>query len=726
MGLSAKRLTVFCDFGDSMAVRMVGRQDFSAMKCLPDTKSVRPAKISMTNPSTPASPSGNASGNASGVPASAPPEANAARSFWPTSLAGWALVVGLAVWFVNWVVSAQRSLGETPWWKTLLDLASLGAVVPVLYWLYRGMRWVLERLLWRLRRRLLVTWFLIGFLPLCLLLLLAVMFGYILLSQTNVNLARRQLDVYLAESRAATQALSQELNAKPANPAALVQTRATILEPLFPQLKLSLLPVANAPAWLSKQREFHGIVLEKAPPRQRLLFAYHFIQLNTPERQAVLLKYPLSGLCEHLSESVGVTVAPGFALIGVTPAPGEGGDLVELQAEPTPQAELSGLPVFAPLHDWESGLRMEGEVLRLDTAFLRPSQIWQRVQQVRTGSRIGAVMFGLITFVVGSFALVGMLAITSAMVLTRSITGTVHYLYQGTKRVEAGDLTHEIRAVSNDQLGELAHSFNRMIHSIRDLLRVSADKERLDQEMKIAAQVQARLFPRALPMTKLLDFAPGVCLPARQVSGDYFDFLEVAPGVTGVVIADVCGKGVSAALLMANLQAILRSQVQACPETQPQLRSLAQIVAHVNQRLKASAPDASYVTLCYAEFDEASSTLRYTNAGHNPPLLWHGNGEIERLETGGMVVGLFAEAEYEQAALRMYSGDLFIAFTDGLLEAHNAEGEEFGEERICEVVQRHAQHDAEIVKQALLAAVRDWTNGIEQEDDLTLVVFKRL
>jgi len=338
------------------------------------------------------------------------------------------------------------------------------------------------------------------------------------------------------------------------------------------------------------------------------------------------------------------------------------------------------------------------------------------------------VIFWVLAPVTVFFGLIALLALTSAIVLTRTITGTVHYLYEGTRRVEAGDFEHEIRAVSRDQLGELTHSFNRMIRSVRDLLRVSAEKQRLDQEMKIAAQVQQRLFPRSLPVTDSLDFAPGVCWPARQVSGDYYDFLSIAPGLTGVVIADVCGKGVSAALLMANLQAILRSQVQTCPETVPQLRSVADIVAQVNQRLAAVAPDASYVTLCYAEFDEQTSTLRYTNAGHNPPLVWRAQVEpveFERLECGGTVVGLFADAAYEQAAIRLYQGDLFVAFTDGLLEAHNHAGEEFGEERIRQVLQKNATGDAESIKQALLAAVQTWTNGVEQEDDLTLVVFKR-
>ena len=656
------------------------------------------------------------------------PEANPNRKFLPTSFAGKAMLVGVAVWFVNWVFANEQSLFGSVWLKTLFDLASLGALVPLAYWLYRGTAWLMERLLWRLRRRLVVTWLLIGVLPLLLGLLLAVLLGYVVLTQTNVNLARRQLDVYLAESRAAAQAVSNELKANPANRAEILREHADALVPIFPNLQLK----ANAeplPQWLNAQPEFHGLVMERHTTGRREIFAYHYIQL---EHGALQLKYPLSRLCANLSNTVGVPVSPGYALLAIV-RDDDGGprlaDPTAADARAFAPEDLAGIHVYAPVVEWESGRQMEGEVLRLDDAFLRPTQIWQRLQQFRRGSRYGYLLFWILGPVALFFALIAAAAVLSAAVLTRTITGTVHYLYEGTKRVEAGDLEHEIRTVGKDQLGELAHSFNRMIHSIRDLLRVSAEKERLEQEMKIAAEVQARLFPRSVPQSPLLDFAPGVCLPARQVSGDYYDFLCIAPGLTGVVIADVCGKGVSAALLMANVQAHLRGQVQAVQETQPQLRSVAEIVARVNRLLADASPDASYVTLCYAEFDEHTSTLRYTNAGHHPPLVCRAASEagslIESLESGGTVVGLFADASYEQAAVQLYSGDLFVAFTDGLLEAHNVEGEEFGDTRIRAVLQQHAQHDAEAVKQALLDAVHEWTGGQEQEDDLTLIVFKR-
>jgi sigma-B regulation protein RsbU (phosphoserine phosphatase) len=295
-----------------------------------------------------------------------------------------------------------------------------------------------------------------------------------------------------------------------------------------------------------------------------------------------------------------------------------------------------------------------------------------------------------------------------------------------------------------------------MTRSVRELLRVSAEKQRLDQEMKIAAQVQARLFPRSLPQTAALDMAPGICIPARAVSGDYYDFLDVAPQAIGIVVADVCGKGMSAALLMSNLQANLRGQVQAYRDAYQSRLNTAAIAAEasesgntalatyadlplqahpvkglverVNRQIEASILDASYITLFYAEFDEQTSTLRYTNAGHNPPLLVrrgsNGGAGVERLDCGGTVLGLFAEAQYEEAALKLGSGDLLAAFTDGLIEARNPQGDEFGEERLTSLLANYASLPAAEIERLILQSVKNWTGGAEQEDDLTLIIFK--
>ncbi|MBO0863174.1 MAG: PP2C family protein-serine/threonine phosphatase, partial [Chloracidobacterium sp.] len=378
----------------------------------------------------------------------------------------------------------------------------------------------------------------------------------------------------------------------------------------------------------------------------------------------------------------------------------------------------------------------QNEALSVDPSFILPARIYQRIQQFKSGSAIGsAVVFGLGVLVV-FFLLITLAAVIYAVVLTSSITGAVHYLYEGTMKIEAGDFDHEIPITGRDQLAGLTRSFNRMTVSIRELLRVSAEKQRLDQEMEIAAAVQARLFPRSIPRSERLDIAKGVCIPARSVSGDYYDLLDVAPGVIGIVVADVCGKGVSAALMMANLQANLRGQTRAYSDAYKNSANppgmaanpARRVVERVNQQVADSMMEASFITLFYAEFDERTSTLRYANAGHNPPLLFR-NGRndgqaVRKLGVGGTVLGIFLDTEFEEEEVELRSGDTLVAFTDGLIEARSPLGEEFGEDRLIEVLLENAALPAAEIEKRILRAVEDWIADAEQEDDLTLVTFK--
>lgn len=748
------------------------------------------------------------------------------ESLVPTTVMGWAMLAGVAFWFFNWVFSEEQTLFGSRWLKTLCDIGSGLALVPLGYFLYRGARWTLRHLLWRLRRRLIVTYFLIGVLPLALLISLVALGGYALLAQSSSELVARQLQGYLEQSHAAAEAIGRDLgaaNAAALDPAQLrrqLQDRADALAPILPGVALAVrrgdrpaaavtgrsaqagghtavppdppspFDQAPLPAWLKGRPEFHGLTVEETESGARRVLARHIISLTAPERLVFQFSYPIgAGLSSHLSRTTGLAVRPGAALFPPSSSvrrAGEGderpeGVSIEISAGGSRSAgirrvepgrgieeDLKGVPIFMPMTDWATGKERENAALYVEFSELRPAQIFTRLRQYRTRTTLGRFVFGFIAGLAGVFLLITLVAVVSAAFLTRSITGAVHHLYEGTKRIEAGDLLHQIPTRGRDQLGALAVSFNQMTRSVRELLRVSAEKERLDQEMKIAAEVQARLFPRRLPPTVALDIAPGICIPARAVSGDYYDFLEVAPGLIGIVVADVCGKGVSAALLMANLQANLRGQVQsshedgyenargapepgaghrhrsaAMPaepgesamtlarhgEAAPRQSPVDRIVQRINRQLQSSIIDASYVTLFYAEYDEPSSTLRYTNAGHNPPLVYRrgrrGEDAVERLDCGGTVLGLFRDAEYEDRDVRLESGDVLAAFTDGLVEARNPEGLEFGEERVVALLKRHAALPALEIERQILSAVRNWTASAEQEDDLTLVVLKK-
>jgi phosphoserine phosphatase RsbU/P len=255
----------------------------------------------------------------------------------------------------------------------------------------------------------------------------------------------------------------------------------------------------------------------------------------------------------------------------------------------------------------------------------------------------------------------------------------------------------------------------RLMSAIADEV---AHRERLNREMEIAREVQERLFPQTLPPIEGIEYS-GACRPALGVGGDYYDFLALPGGHLGIAIGDVSGKGIAAALMMASLQASLRGEATRAPE------SLAALVGNVNRLLYKASSANRYATFFYAQYDPETRRLTYVNAGHNPPMLFHrteGQWQVARLEVGGTVVGLLEDSSYEQSAVTIAPGDVFIAFTDGISEAMNAADEEWGEANLIETVkQSGGPAPSEIIARVMEAADR-FVGGAKQHDDMTLVV----
>jgi len=243
--------------------------------------------------------------------------------------------------------------------------------------------------------------------------------------------------------------------------------------------------------------------------------------------------------------------------------------------------------------------------------------------------------------------------------------------------------------------------------------RIEAER-RLAQEMEYAKQVQARLFPQKLPSMKTLEYAGG-CIQARQVGGDYYDFLELRPGRLALVLADIAGKGISGALLMANLQANLRSQYAVALEDLPRL------LKSVNQLFYENSSDSSYATMFFADYDDSTLRLRYVNCGHLPPLLLRADGQLERLTATNTVVGLFEKWECSVAEVQLAAGDTLVLYTDGVTEAENAQGEQFGEARLVETMLADRHLPVPDLLDAIVKTVQEFSGGV-QADDITLVV----
>lgn len=310
---------------------------------------------------------------------------------------------------------------------------------------------------------------------------------------------------------------------------------------------------------------------------------------------------------------------------------------------------------------------------------------------------------------------------------------------------------HQYAASDKEMLMSVAGQLAFVIENSRLVERMVAE-ERLRRELALAADVQRRLFPESPPDSVALELS-GFCQPARGVGGDYYDFLDGDDNRISVALADVSGKGISAALVMSTVHASLRTMAH--HDSGKPADSLLHVVSTMNKLLCRSTDAATYVTFFCGQFDELTRRLTYVNAGHNPPILLRAqakaatlesvrdtvgefastehniidaggfaNDDSLRLSTGGPVLGMFEHCQYEQETIQLSRGDLLVAYTDGVTEALNAGGEEFGEARLFETVNSAAQMSADEVRAELVQKIRDWCLGASQHDDLTFIVLK--
>ncbi len=382
-----------------------------------------------------------------------------------------------------------------------------------------------------------------------------------------------------------------------------------------------------------------------------------------------------------------------------------------------PDARLSGVPLVTTIErtDWATGEKDADPVMFL----FRPGALMQRLSP--TTLDMGDIFVRLLT-VVGVFFLVMYgVALLFGLLLARSITGSVHALAVGTQRVRRGDFEHRIRVRSRDQLGELAESFNLMAAGIQQALVDQAEKQRLEEELRIARQIQMSLLPRAAVTHPGLRIS-ALCLPAAEVGGDYYDLLPLDETRLGVVVADVSGKGTSAALYMAELKGLVLSLSRVT-------QSPARLLCEANRILHAHTDSRTFVTMTYAVVDVAAARMRYARAGHNPLLHYEAAaGRARWLTPRGMGLGLDRGERFEElleeAELELRQGDVFLFFTDGLSEAMNARSELFGEGRLQAILESGESLSTDQLKERILAEIRAFVGDEAQHDDMTLVLLQ--
>jgi sigma-B regulation protein RsbU (phosphoserine phosphatase) len=556
-------------------------------------------------------------------------------------------------------------------------------------------------ILWRLRNRIIVVYLLIAILPAGLLALLAYngsrfVAGQVAVYMVHTELERR-LNVISSLAKNVLETPAQEREAFLENAVRFYQDRYPGLHFAVPQEAAAGLP------------DGRGVLVKKG-----LLYCWSHAQRN---EESVTLLVPIT---RHFLS----TLVPNLGTVSIVDSDA-GGRRVLLRNHESEDEEPNGIAPAVNRLDFELtwGSKMsvtldeapDKPIEALLAVHTRLSSVLRPVFALQTESPLVLTIPLLAMVLVAIY----ILSFYAGVSLTREITAAVHDLYDGTARVMRGDFAHRIREKGTDQVADLSRSFNKMTAHVEHLLVVAKEKERLQAEMEIAHGVQSQLFPRSVPVQKHLELK-AVCCPARMVSGDYYDYQPLEQGRIALVLGDVAGKGISAALLMANLQASLRSQLNH-GETPP--TSL--MMSRINSQLYAGTAPEKYATFFLGLYDDASGKLTYTNAGHLPPLLIR-NGKASMLSLNGTVVGIFPTVKYDESSLVLEAGDLLVAYTDGVTEPENEFGEMFGEERLTAILLQSAHLPLDAILTEIETAVRQFTGSPELQDDLTLLIARRL
>ena len=547
----------------------------------------------------------------------------------------------------------------------LLFAGALVAALPLL-------KAVNRRLLWRVRRKLTISYVFIGVVPAFLIIGFFLLAGLLLFFNMAGYMVRGQAASLVNEASALARFVAE-------NPSAGVPAGVTT----------KLVAGSDVPPWLPRSGSHAALVRAAADPPKLVARAITWIEKSAPPRAAV----------------VEMPFVP---------------DL-----DPVSAGSIEWV-AFLESVDWMTGeIEASAVPFRLDV-----TSVYREI----TGgplSRMGTFDFGqflllLMAGVAGLFLVIEIAALGMGLGLARTITGSVHDLFEGTERIRRGDFAHRIPIRRRDQLGELADSFNSMTASVEELLQQKAEKERMEQELRIARDIQMSLLPQG-PVRMPGVALTGYCEPAREVGGDYYDFLRLDERRLGVLVADVAGKGTSAALYMAELKGLMLSLSH-------RHRSPRELLIDANRILSEQLDSGSFITMTYAVIDLDARTLTHARAGHLPLLYVpaHGRGQARALPLApnGLVLGLQIDNGetftrlLEEVTTPLAAGDLFVLYTDGVTEATNAAGEWFGEERLAALIEQHAALPCDEIRERMLRAMDGFVGAQAQHDDMTWVLVR--
>ncbi len=634
------------------------------------------------------------------------------------------------------------------WSSYLSGWVEFLAIIAGILFFILAFGWVKRRILWRLRNRLIVTYVFIGVIPAILLVTMAGITLYGLGGQFSVFFVTSEIQSRLRSMEAANVAISSELAAhleRGEKPLAASLTGLRQRDSSWDRRTVC--------AWYGEKKlplceEFGGASITRPSFAQNNFSdiirdnGALFLRAGTStgigsSRLTVVTSEPFDQeFVGKIARNLGqiTLLNPGkrpsqtpSAVFSVGSVPSATGMLDREITYGTPLTLL----------DWKTGQPELGTATLL--VVTRPDVLYGLLFATWGELVRGAayILLGLAAF----FALIELVALIIGTRMTRTVTAAVAQLYQATRHVDRGDFSHRIPVKSQDQLAQLSISFNSMTASIEKLIQEQKEKQRMENELAIAQEVQSQLFPRQISEIESLE-VHGFCRPARTVSGDYYDFLTASSHKMILAVGDISGKGISAALLMATIHSAVRAY---SVESLPQLRepvavgavagpgrvmatwpdgidvSPSILLGLLNHQLYESTPPEKYATLFLGIYDGRLRRMTYSNGGHLPPIVISEDGAICRLEAGGTVVGLFDNMGYDEGSIDMRPGDIVVAYSDGVTEPENDFGE-FGEERLIELVRRNRHQPLTQISQLVTHAVDDWIGDKEQPDDVTLVL----
>jgi sigma-B regulation protein RsbU (phosphoserine phosphatase) len=617
--------------------------------------------------------------------------------------------------------------------SVLVPVATMALVVAAVWTLLRWTRRLVRHSIWRLRNRLLLSYVFIAVVPVFLLFLLGLFGAWALSGQVAVYLVTQEfqqdLDALKGSANAMLRALDSGSGPQPARLLSFLSTR-------FPGIEIV---VSNGTAPLLRQPESSQLKhpattaseISCAVLKDGLL--YSGVHIRDQDRMVTFLvpirKRYLQNLIPNLGE---------ITLVDLVSRAREGRVRMSLHQDEgsnlKPADFLSSRHIAPAVNvfDYQVLWGMPISVFVWD----EPTLDGKAVLGVHTRiSQVFRVIFSqkadwdqpwLIYLFYGvaiTFLIVELIALTIGISITRTMTSAVFYLYESTQRVQAGDFSYRIPVKGSDQLANLSQSYNVMVENLDRLLKVAKEKERLQADLDIAKEVQEQLYPRAVPRVEGLQIT-ALLNPAKSVSGDFYDYQQIDDHHCTIALGDVAGKGISAALLMANIQSAMRAQLRAAQQAGGSVDTAA-MVSQINKHLQANTTTEKYATFFFSVYNDQTGELVATNAGHLPPILLRGS-QVHRLDVNGMVVGVFANAQFDSSSVTLQKGDLLLLYTDGITEPENEYDEMFGEDRLIETVQRVAHKPNEEILREVFDAVNHWTFAPDSADDMTMMIIRKV